>query len=237
MDDDNYFSNGVTVKVSGRLSLVEIILLIICLVIIPVFPSIGVLISFILVLLYLCLSAARRERWNSIGFHHPGNWLKAIGTAFILAFILEMGFEILLNGLIERVTGTAIDLSNFDSMRGNFINYLIWLLIGWGIGGFLEEMLFRGFLITRISRFLGNSNLGDWAGIVSTSVIFGLSHLYQGPSGMISTGLIAVFLGIIFIRNKMNIWVNVFTHGFINLIGLTVIYFDLDQYFSRLIFN
>lgn len=181
------------------------------------------------------LTKNRRARWISIGFRHPVNWLKTIATAFVLAFAIEISFEVFFNGLIERITGSPIDLSDFETIRGNLTVYLTWLLIGWVVGGFLEEMLFRGFFITRIALLFSNERSGNLAGLGLSSLIFGFSHLYQGWSGVISTGLIAVLLGTIFIRNKKNIWVNVFTHGFINFIGLTVLYLDVDKYLSSLV--
>ncbi len=63
----------------------------------------------------------------------------------------------------------------------NVSNYLILIVVGWIVGGFIEEMLFRGFLITRISNWFKNhSALGDAVAIAFTSAPFGFSHLYQG---------------------------------------------------------
>ncbi len=64
-----------------------------------------------------------------------------------------------------------------------------------GIVAVYEELLFRGFLITRLRRIVGS-----WpAAIVLSAVAFALEHFYQGPIAMlliVPTGLI---LAIVFV--------------------------------------
>jgi len=155
----------------------------------------------------------------------------------ILAIVIELCFEVLFNPIIEKLTASKIDLTGYDKIRGNLLNYLQWLLIGLVVGGFIEEILFRGFLITRISKIFNNAKDGNWFAIIITSAIFGFSHLYQGLSGVISTGLIALLFGIIFIYNNKILWYSIITHGFVNLVGLTVIFLDIDKYISTLVFK
>jgi CAAX protease family protein len=53
--------------------------------------------------------------------------------------------------------------------------------------GICEEIVFRGFGFAYV-RFLWPSVTDGWL-IVITSVVFGLAHLYQGPRGVVLTGL------------------------------------------------
>jgi membrane protease YdiL (CAAX protease family) len=53
--------------------------------------------------------------------------------------------------------------------------------------GICEEIVFRGFGFAYV-RFLWPGVTNGWL-IVITSVVFGLAHLYQGPRGMVLTGL------------------------------------------------
>ena len=155
----------------------------------------------------------------------------------IIAIAIELSFEIFFNPIIEKFTASKIDLTSYDNMRGNLSNYITWLFIGWIVGGFIEEVLFRGFLITRISNLFNRENVGNWFAIVITSAIFGFSHLYQGWSGVISTGLIAILFGIVFIKSNKILWYSILTHGFVNVIGLTVIFLNMDKCLSTLIFK
>ncbi len=133
--------------------------------------------------------------------------------------MIEVSFQIFFTPVIEKLINSKIDLTAYDSIRGNFPNYLLMLLVGWVVGGLIEEILFRGFLITRLSRLFKNINIGHWFAIVLTSLTFGFSHLYQGWSGVISTSLIALLFGLIFIveQNIMVYNINTRVHKYDSL--------------------
>jgi len=221
----------------NRITKLELSISIISLFVITALPPLGVLIAFSFVILYLFIGKERKQKFKSIGFTRPKNWIITIFICMILAIVIELCFEVLFNPIIEKLTASKIDLTGYDKIRGNLLNYLQWLLIGLVVGGFIEEILFRGFLITRISKIFNNAKDGNWFAIIITSAIFGFSHLYQGLSGVISTGLIALLFGIIFIYNNKILWYSIITHGFVNLVGLTVIFLDIDKYISTLVFK
>ena len=60
--------------------------------------------------------------------------------------------------------------------------------------GFCEELLYRGFLMWY---------LGHWLGLVPSlalvSLLFGLGHSYQGVRGVVTTGLVGVVLGLVYL--------------------------------------
>ena len=113
---------------------------------------------------------------------------------------------------------------------------LIWLLIGIGFGGFLEEITFRGYLITRLRVILGESSLSLIFIVILTSASFGLAHLYQDWSGVISTGSFALIFGVIFIKSNYNLWLPILIHGTANIVGLILIYSNYDLILNRLLF-
>lgn len=211
-------------KYLNRITTSELVVTIVCLAVIMLLPPLGVIIAFLLVVLYLLIGAERLQRLRSIGFTQPDSWTKAIAVCFLLGLVIETCFVVVITPLIEQLTGSGIDLSAYDNIRGNIPNYLLMLLVGWVVGGFIEEILFRGFLVTRISRLLGDTRTAQWLAILLTSMTFGFSHLYQGWSGVISTALISVILGIIFIKSGRVLWYSILTHGFINLVSLTLIF-------------
>ncbi|MFQ6120216.1 MAG: CPBP family intramembrane glutamic endopeptidase, partial [Methanosarcinales archaeon] len=169
-----------------------------------------------------------------IGFRHPKSWPKTIILSFILAIIIELSFQIFFNPFFESITDTPIELGAFEGIRGNVTAYIIMLLVGWVVGGLIEEITFRGYLITRLKKLLGTRLLILFFILVLTSVPFGLSHLYQGASGILSTGSIAFIFGFIFIKNKYNLWLPILTHGFVNTVGLTLIYLNIDLYLRNI---
>jgi membrane protease YdiL (CAAX protease family) len=58
--------------------------------------------------------------------------------------------------------------------------------------GICEEVLYRGFGLAAL-RWLA-PDLGTTALIALTAVAFGLAHLYQGPFGVVMTGLVGAYL-------------------------------------------
>ncbi|HMC00384.1 MAG TPA: CPBP family intramembrane glutamic endopeptidase [Flavobacteriaceae bacterium] len=76
---------------------------------------------------------------------------------------------------------------------------------------------------------LGDNKSTMWIAVTFSSLLFGLGHEYQGASGMISTGVVSLILDAIFIKNKNLLWFTILTHGFYDVIGITLIYFSLEQ--------
>ena len=129
-----------------------------------------------------------------------------------------------------------MDISAFDGIRGNLVPFLILLGIGWGIGGFLEEFTFRGFVVGRVRWLLGSGAAATWFAVLVAAIPFGLAHAYQGISGMITTGLTGFLLGAIYVLHRFNLWYAIFTHGFINTVGITAIYLDVDKSLGQILF-
>ena len=208
-------------------SIVVFVILILCTVIL--LPSIGVLIAFLIVMVIIIFNR-RNSILKSIGFRSPKNWLRVIFICLSFGLIIELSFQIFFNPVVEHITNSTIDVSAFDNVRGNFTPYMIWLLIGWVVGGMIEETIFRGYLITRLIKILGDKSIILVMILFITSVPFGLSHFYQGWAGVLNTGTTSIILGLVFIRSEYNIWYSILTHGFINSVGFTLIFLDLDKF-------
>jgi membrane protease YdiL (CAAX protease family) len=61
--------------------------------------------------------------------------------------------------------------------------------------GVLEEVLYRGYLISLLSDGLNNT----WIAVVAAALLFGIGHLYQGLGGILKTFIIGILMGIIFV--------------------------------------
>lgn len=191
------------------------------------FVTNGSLLVFFLALLVLFITI-KRESFKDIGFTKPKSWGKAILWGTVLGLAIHLFTTILLDPLLEIITGEELDYSQFDDMRGNIVLLLIWLLVGWVIGGFLEEMSFRGFMISRIRYLFNNDNLSTVLAVFLTAIPFGLAHAYQGESGIISTALVGIIFAVIYIRNGYNLWIPIIAHGMVDTFGLIFIYFSYD---------
>jgi uncharacterized protein len=57
--------------------------------------------------------------------------------------------------------------------------------------GVCEEFLYRGFIMAAFSR----SALPVWLVVMTSSVLFGLAHLYQGKGGFVTTTMLGLIFG------------------------------------------
>lgn len=60
--------------------------------------------------------------------------------------------------------------------------------------GVCEEIWCRGFLIWYLAAFAG-----EWPAVFLGALVFGFLHLYQGPAGMIKTGVNGLLMGILYV--------------------------------------
>ena len=198
--------------------------------------GVGVLGAFVIAIV-VAVVARKHGSFRDMGFRAPESWVRMLGTTALYGIVIQLLFLMLIEPLLERLTGSPVDISSFDGVRGDVTNFLILLGIGWGIGGFLEEFTFRGFIVGRVRWLLGSGAAATWGAVLVAAIPFGLAHAYQGASGMISTGLTGLLLGAIYVLHRFNLWYAIFTHGFINTVGIFAIYLDVDRDLGNLLFS
>ena len=86
-------------------------------------------------------------------------------------------------------------------------------------------MVFRGYLIRRVSEFVGNTFVGRVTAVVVSSALFGLTHRYQGWAGVIATAIIGTALGMLYLCNRENLWTVILCHGIVDTVMLSALYF------------
>jgi len=226
-------SIGVSHLWHGKLSLTILVLLALGVTI--GFPELGVIGAFVIAIA-VSVIARKHGSFRDMGFRRPASWPKLLGRTLIYGLVIQTTFTVIIEPALARLTGDAVDISVFDAVRGNFGNFLLLMALGWMVGGFLEEFTFRGFIVGRVRWLLGSGVAATWVAVLAAAVPFGVAHIYQGITGMIATGMIGFVLGAVYIYHKFNLWYSVFTHGFINTVGILAMYFDIDRDLNRLMF-
>ena len=191
-------------------------------------PGVGVIGAF-LVALVAAVLGRKAGSFRDMGMRSPDSWPKLLGTTFLYGVVIQFAFALFIEPVLEKITGSTVDISGLDGIRGNFVNCLMMIAVGWVMGGFLEEFTFRGFVVTRVHKLLGSGPAAIWIAILVAAVPFGIAHMYQGPAGMIGTGLIGFLFGVIYVVHGYNLWYPVFAHGFINTVAMILIYLDVDR--------
>ena len=167
--------------------------------------------------------------WSKFGFGQKLS-VRTAGRGLILAIGIFFIIDICTQPFLEIYFGN-IDLSSIDEIRGDFASYFILFTIMWVFAAFGEEFLFSGYYMKHLAELFGDSDKAWLISAIVLSVYFGISHNYQGTSGMIAVGLASTIFFFTFYKNRTNLALLVFAHGFYDTIGLTLIYLEKDRIF------
>jgi len=193
-------------------------------------PGLGVLGSIVVIGLLLW---SRGDGLAALGFGAPASWWQTVLWALALGIALQALSIVFVEPLAEKLTGVAHDHSVVAGVKGSWKAFALWMVVVWLVVAPFEEAIFRGFLMTEIARIVGTSAWAAVLNIVLASVVFGLAHGYQGRSGVLSTGLVALVLGWVFVASDFNLWLAILTHGFIDTIGIALIAAGADEAVRR----
>ena len=178
----------------------------------------------VLIVVWLYLKYIAKENFSDIFFSFKRFQVKAIWIGIIAAILLSLFFRFAWDPFINNIIPSGkIDLSDFASIRNNPVNYAIMLLLALLVGGFYEEIIFHGFIFTRLEKIFK----GKWATIIAfilTTIIFGLYHFQQGLKGILLTAVAGAVYHVLILKFNRNLWYGVFAHAFFDFIGLTLIY-------------
>ena len=117
-----------------------------------------------------------------------------------------------------------IDTARFAGLHGNASMLLGLLAISWSTAAFGEEVLFRGFLQSRLQALVGASAHSGGLAVVLQALLFGLAHAYQGPTGILVTGAVGLAFGLCRLRLR-SLWPLVIAHGLIDTLSMVALYF------------
>jgi hypothetical protein len=171
--------------------------------------------------------------WAKFGFGKKIN-PRTIFSGLLLAIAIFFVIDICTQPFLEIYFG-EIDLSSIDEIRGDFASFFILFLIMWVFAAFGEEFLFSGYYMKHLAELFGNTDKAWLISAIVLSIYFGISHNYQGTSGMIAVGLASTIFFLTFYKNRTNLALLVFAHGFYDTIGLTLIYLNEDRIFFDLV--
>ena len=166
----------------------------------------------------------RGVTWRSVGFAAPRSWpcTLALGAgAGVGMFALEF---FVTQELLFALTGEYPDLHEFDALVGNLPMLLLLLALNFVLAALGEELVWRGYALSRAAELLGGSRIAWAAALVLVNVGFGLAHLYQGETGVIETTIAGVLLGALYLASGRNLVIPMAAHFTSNAVDFVVIY-------------
>jgi uncharacterized protein len=132
-----------------------------------------------------------KRPWTALGLGVP-NWpafLTMLGVAVAVVVVLLWQARLIARNdeTLDRVLGKLDRVRRVLPHTRDEMRRFVWLSITAGI---CEELLYRGFLFFYLRHWL--DPFSSWA---AAAALFGLGHSYQGPSGVVKTGIVGLLLG------------------------------------------
>lgn len=178
---------------------------------------------FLLLLGWLSLWL-RRDGWRKIGMSRPANWPRTLLWAMGLGLGYQAFSIFILVPILQRLTGTTLDLDQFAPLRGDVGLLIVSLIVSWTLAAFGEELVFRGYLFNRLADLFGRNRAGWVISLLLSASLFGLAHLYQGLSGVLETFVSGAFFAGLYLAAKRNLWLPILMHGMVDTIGFLLIF-------------
>jgi membrane protease YdiL (CAAX protease family) len=184
-------------------------------------------------LLVLAWARLSETPWREIGYVRPKSWVATIA----IGIVFGVAFKLLMKAVVMPLLGADPINQAYHYLVGNTAA-LPWILYAVTIGaGFGEETVFRGYMFERLGKLFG---AGAWVTpliVVLSAAWFGLIHYpVQGIAGVQQATIFGLVFGIIFALTGQ-IWMLMIAHAAFDLTAVAIIYWNLENEVSRLIFK
>ncbi len=179
--------------------------------------------SFVTVGVATLLIYYRKQSWKDFGLTKPNHLLKTLGVAIIILIgtvISIMLFEIFIRDLLFTDTGSGTASETFDKLEGNLPYFFSIIIFVW-IESFLEELQDRGFSLNRFESLFSTIPFSTVLAVLSQAAIFGFRHSYDFSPRSITTGLIGLVFGAVYVMTGRNLWPLIIAHIILNTMSMT----------------
>lgn len=185
------------------------------------------------VLMLLTVWAGLRLRGQS--WEHFGLTLQFQGVRRLVVTAVK-SVAVLVVAIVAFVLGSIVmmnlkpqpeqaDMSGYNYLSGNLPMLLLALVAVYIVSSFGEEVIYRGFLITRLGEMGGNSRVAVAIAVVVSSVVFGLAHFSWGLTGVVQTTFMGLALALAYLITRRSLWTLVLAHVYLDTALLVQLYF------------
>ena len=150
------------------------------------------------------LGFKRPERWAMVPFQVIGILVVFIAVQFLVPKLVSLFISVPL---------PEPDLSRHDSISGNLGAAIVMMLVLPLTASIPEEIIYRGFLIGRLSDIFGQNVGGAVMAVSVQALIFGAVHFQWGIGGMIMTVVMGIVWGSAYLLCGRNLWVVILAHS------------------------
>ncbi|HET9252513.1 MAG TPA: CPBP family intramembrane glutamic endopeptidase, partial [Candidatus Eisenbacteria bacterium] len=161
-------------------------------------------------MLALWFGAGRDLRGLGLAFDPGWRALIVTAVAVVAAGLLVLQMVVVQRSpeKLDEVLGQLESVESVLPHNAREMRAFGWVSITAGI---CEELLYRGYLIAYIASFVN-----VWAAMVVGAVAFGVAHAYQGPMGVLKTGVVGLIMGTLYLLSG-SIWGPMLVHAVVDI--------------------
>lgn len=196
----------------------------------PILKQAAIWLANILMLVIVWVGLKLRgESWKDFGLGFKSiSWSegKKVFLLSLLVFALAVAGFIIGSIIMANITGIpeSANMSGYDYLKDNIGMLLLTLSGVYIVSSFGEEVIYRAFLINRISELGEETKKATIIAVILSSIIFGFVHYEWGPMGIVQTGFMGLALGICYVKFKKKLWILILAHAYMDTILMVQMY-------------
>lgn len=161
------------------------------------------------------LGFTRPKRWWTVPI-----WVLVILVVFIFA-------QVFVPQLLAPIFDLPPpDMSRYDALRGNLPAAVAMALLLPLTAAIPEEIVYRGFLIGRLTTLLGDIPGAAVLAVVAQSLIFGSVHFQWGLGGILMASIMGAVWGAAYLLCGRNLWIVIIAHSTAHVLLVTQLYYS-----------
>ena len=176
----------------------------------------------------------RSLRWRDVGFKLDQPFLKLLAIGVAVGIAMEALELFATQPLLTKLLNKGPDLHEMQRLVGNTQLLIIALVLAWVLAAFGEEMVWRGYIMSRFADVFGASirqrtdspwRTSVWfASAILVSLLFGLAHFPQGSTGVIENIIDGAILVAVYFATNRNLLAPIIAHGIQDTVDVLLIY-------------
>jgi uncharacterized protein len=148
-------------------------------------------------------------------------WPATVGLA-VGWLVLMLAYSPLADRIATRWVNKPPRLGAFRGLQQSRVRLVIGIVVAWVLGGFVEEVVFRGIVLQAVEASLSGRLIAPLATGIAIAVAAlgaGVLHLYQGLRAAIIITQLSVLFGLLFVVGRHNLWTVILCHGLYDTIA------------------
>jgi uncharacterized protein len=170
----------------------------------------------------------RGLRWKDVGLKlgPDPDWplTKILFVGVVVGVAMEALELFATQPFLTKIFGQGPDLHQLQPLVGNTQLLLLGIVLSWVLAAFGEECVYRGYLTNRVAEIFGTSKNAWMIAAILVTLLFGLAHFPQGPTGIIENIIDGAILAAMYFATGRNLWAPIVAHGIQDTADVLLIY-------------